>query len=64
MIVLSACIKQRQLQIERMPTILTRALSWALSGFGNTFKLDKRLRVRQQILRQIHAIRDGSIVYC
>ena len=41
----SACIKQRQLKIERMPTVLTCALSWALSGFGNTFKLEKRLTV-------------------
>ena len=44
MIVSSACVKQRQLKIEWMPTILTRALSWALSGFGNTFTLEKRLR--------------------
>ena len=45
MIISSACIKKRQLKIERMITILTRALSWALSGFGNTFTLEKRLKV-------------------
>ena len=44
-IVSSACIKHRQLKIERMLTVLTGALSWALSGFGNTFTLEKRLRV-------------------
>ena len=45
MIVSSACIKQRQLKIKRVPTFLTCALSWALSGSGNTSKLEKRLRV-------------------
>ena len=45
MIISLACIKQRQLRIERVLTILTRALSWALSGFGNTFTLVKRLSV-------------------
>ena len=37
--------KQRQLKVERVPTILIRALSWALSVFGNTFTLEKSLRV-------------------
>ena len=41
-----ACIKQRQLKIERMLKILTYALSWVVSGFGNRFKLDKSLRVK------------------
>ena len=45
MIISSACIKQRQLKIERVLTILICALSWALNGFGNTFTLEKRLRV-------------------
>ena len=40
-IVSSACIKQRQLKIEKMLTVLTYALSWALSGFGSTFTLEK-----------------------
>ena len=46
MIISSACIKQRQLKIERVLTVLTRALPWALSGFGNIFTLEKRLRVQ------------------
>ena len=45
MIIPSAYIKQIQLKIERVLTILIRALYWALSGFGNTFTLEKRLRV-------------------
>ena len=37
-------IKQRQLKIERVLTILTRALSWAISGFGNTFTWEKEAK--------------------
>ena len=43
MIISLPCIKQRQLKIERMLTVLSRALSSALNGFENTFKLEKRL---------------------
>ena len=38
-------VYQRQLKIERMLTILPRALSWASSGFRNTSALEKRLRI-------------------
>ena len=44
-IISSACIKQRQLKIERALTVLTRAMSWTLSGFENTFTLEKRLKI-------------------
>ena len=36
--------RQRHLKIEG--GILIRTLSWALSGFGKTFTLEKRLRVQ------------------
>ena len=39
-------VRLRVNRVKRMPTIFTRALSWALSGFGNTFRLEKRLRVQ------------------
>ena len=45
MIVSLACIKQRQLKIEWMPTILTRALSWTLSGFSEYFYTGKEAKV-------------------
>ena len=42
MIVSSAFIKQRQLKVEKMLTVLNRALSWTLSSFGNTVNLERR----------------------
>ena len=41
----SACIKQRRQKFELMFSILNRALSWAITTFGNTFCLKKRSRL-------------------
>ena len=41
-------VHQTQFKIERMLMILTSALSCALSGFGNTSILEKRLTVPTQ----------------
>ena len=48
-----------------MFSILNHALSWAITSFGNKlsekeFKVDKGFK--QQVLRQIHATRDRSIL--
>ena len=45
-IVSSPFIKQTQLKIESILTISTCALSWAVIGSGNTFKLEKVRRVQ------------------
>ena len=48
-----------------MLSILNRALSWAITSFGNKFCLKKEVKVdksfSQKVLRQIYATRDRSI---
>ena len=41
----SACILQRCQNFEQMFSILNRALSWAITSFGNKFCLRKRSRL-------------------
>ena len=41
----SACIWQRRPNFEKMFSILNRALSWAITSFGNKFCLKKRSRL-------------------
>ena len=41
----SACLLQRRQKFEWMFSILNRALSWAITSFGNKFCLKKRSRL-------------------
>ena len=45
----SACISQMRQKFEKMFSILTLALSWAITSFGNKFCLEKRSRLMKAL---------------
>ena len=63
----SACIQQRRQNFEWMFSILNRALSWAITSFGNKFCLKMRSRLIKALNNRFYVkfiqTPDRSILY-